>query len=244
MSATALQQKVIGYLQDTHAMERQVYHMLNGLIATSHDPEVLERLKVHRHETERQARLIRDRLAALGSGPALREDVPAMMTAWMKGFYDMIRADKPGKNARDAYVTEHMEIAAYNLLQRLAERAGDLETVRLARALAEEERQMAQWIDNHWDKFIDLTLESDRLQPYWAAAAAGPGGPPHAADGGLLGGATLATVGLAVGLGACGYVLLQLMRPGSQHPTRPDYNAGPAWGPAHNRADIPTYAGM
>jgi len=206
MGPSDLQRKVIGYLQDTHAMERQVYHMLNGLIATTTDSEVLERLKVHRHETDRQIRLIRERLTALGSGPALSEDMPAMMTAWLKGFYDMVRADKPGKNARDAYVTEAMEIAAYSLLERLAERAGDLETTRLARDLGAEERQMAEWIDNHWDRFIDLTLAEDRLQPYWATSQRFA--PAATRNTGML-----QTAGWALGLGVLGYVLYQLTAP-------------------------------
>jgi len=210
MGTSDLQKKVIGYLQDTHAMERKVQQMLNGLIATSHDPEVIQRLKVHRHETDRQVRLLRERLAALGSGPALYEDMPAMMTAWMKGFYDMIRADKPGKNARDAYVTEHMEIAAYCLLYRLAERAGDLETAQLARGLGEEERQMADWIDNHWDKFIDLTLADDRLQPYWAS------GDGTAAGASRGSGSAFRTICLALGLGAGGYLLYQATRTPAQ----------------------------
>lgn len=200
MRHSDLQQKVIGYLQDCHAMERQVYHMLNGLIATSHDPEVLERLEAHRHETERQARLLRERLEALDSGPALTEDVPAMMTAWMKGLYDMVRADKPGKNARDAYVTEHVEIAAYSLLERLAERANDPQTAHLARAIAQEERHMAVWIEEHWDRFIDLTLEADGLH--------------HSRADGLAGG-LLPTLGWALGLGACGFLFYQLARSGS-----------------------------
>jgi len=226
MRPSNLQRKVIGYLQDCHAMERQVYHMLNGLIATTHDPEVLERLKGHRQETQRQARLLRERLEALGSGPALTEDVPAMMTAWMKGLYDMVRADKPGKNARDAYVTEHVEIAAYCLLERLAERANDPQTAHLARALGQEERHMAQWIEEHWDRFIDLTLETDGLQPSHAAA-----------DGGLMGGGLLPALGWALGLGTCGYLFLQLTRSGSG-PARSQEAASRA------RQGAPEYAGM
>ena len=243
MSATALQRKVIGYLQDCHAMERQVYHMLNGLVATTSDPEVKQRMTMHRHETERQIRLIYERLVALGSGPARLEDMGAVMTAWMKGFYDMIRADKPGKNARDAYVTEHMEIAAYSLLTRLAERAGDLETVRLARDLEAEERQMSDWIEQHWDKFIDLTLAENRIEPYWASASAGgrqqqqqgmmSSMMPDMSSEGMLKAACW-----AVGIGAVGYFLYDMTRGNSSsHTQMSSY-------PSRSRQDMHAYSGM
>jgi ferritin-like metal-binding protein YciE len=70
-----------------------------------------------------------------------------------------MRSDRPGRNARDAYIAEHTEIAAYEMLERLAMRLGDAETAYLARTIRHEEENMAAWITAHWDMFVDLTLQ-------------------------------------------------------------------------------------
>src|SRR5262249_40029468 len=140
-----------------------VLRMLDSMISTTNDPEVLQELKRHRMDTERHGKMIRERLEALGHGVSLTEEVPAVLGAWLKGLADRLRADKPGKNARDGFVTEHLEIAAYCLLEHLAERAGDLETARMARFIRDDEEQMARWLAVRWGKFIDLTLEEAGL---------------------------------------------------------------------------------
>jgi ferritin-like metal-binding protein YciE len=51
-----------------------------------------------------------------------------------------------------------MEIASYELLERVAKRAGDSETAAVARQNRKEEREMARKISANWDKVVELTL--------------------------------------------------------------------------------------
>jgi len=163
VSDNALQTKLGDYVEDAHAMETNVLQMLGSMISTTSDPEIRAELEHHKEQTEAQEQRLRDRLEALGRSPSIRKETQTIVGALMKGVADQVRGDKPAKNARDGYVTEHMEIAAYELLERLAERAGDRETAEVARRNKREEEQMAEKIAANWDKFLDLTLDEEGI---------------------------------------------------------------------------------
>ena len=153
-----LQQKLVDYVQDAHAMEQNVSTMLTSMISTTDDPQITEMLKHHKEETEEHERRLRERLDAMGGGTSTTKAVGGIGAALFKGVGDMARTDKPGKNARDGFMTEHMEIAAYELLERLAKRAGDEQTAEVARRNRADEEAMARKIDSNWNRFLDLTL--------------------------------------------------------------------------------------
>jgi ferritin-like metal-binding protein YciE len=117
MADDKLKRKLVEYVQDAHAMEQNVLRMLDSMIDTTDDRETQQMLTHHKQETEEQERRLRERLEALGAGTStltstLKESA-AVGGALLKGVGDKARSDKPGKNARDGYVTEHMEIASY-----------------------------------------------------------------------------------------------------------------------------------
>jgi ferritin-like metal-binding protein YciE len=158
MAGDKLKEKLVEYVEDAHAMEQSVSMMLESMISTTDDPEIRSMLEHHKQETEEHERRLRERLEALGAGTSTRKQAQTIATALMKGVGDMARTDKPGKNARDGFVTEHMEIAAYELLERLAKKAGDPETAEVARQNRADEQAMARKIDSNWDRFLELTL--------------------------------------------------------------------------------------
>ena len=81
------------------------------------------------------------------------------MNALMKGVLDRVRNEKAWRNARDGYATEHLEIASYQLLERVAQRAGDEETAEVARLNRNDEEVMAKKIEANWDTFAELSLQ-------------------------------------------------------------------------------------
>lgn len=158
-----LREKLIDYLQDAHAMEINVQAMLQSMIASTKDGGVKAELERHLEETKTHAERMSSRLDALDEGGSLRKQVTSVMGAGAKGVIDQLRGDKPGKNARDAYVTEALEIAAYELLSRLARRSGDTETVDVCQKSLRDEIRMRSYIENNWDRFLDMTLVEEGI---------------------------------------------------------------------------------
>ena len=191
MADDKLQQKLADYVEDAHAMEQNDLKMLDSMISTSDDPEVREMIENHKRETEEHERRLRERLDALGRGTSARKQAQAVGAALLKGVGDQARGDKAGKNARDGYMAEHLEIAAYQLLERLAQKAGDQETAEVARQNRADEEEMARRIDASWDRTLDLTLQENDI-------SAGPVSGVTDTVGDTVGGVT-GTVGGATG---------------------------------------------
>jgi ferritin-like metal-binding protein YciE len=129
------------------------------MLQTTHDPGIVERLEQHKLETQQHEATMRRRLEAHHSQPSLTRQAAGIVEAVAKLPLDLVRGEKAGRNARDAYATEHLEIASYELLRRVAERAGDEETARACAEILEQERAMAGYIEENWDRFAALSLE-------------------------------------------------------------------------------------
>jgi ferritin-like metal-binding protein YciE len=158
MASQDLKNQLVKHIDEALAMEQNVLRMLDGMIETTDDAEIKEELRTHKAETERHADLLEQRLEAHGESPSTVREATGILGALMKSVADMARSEKAGRNARDGYATEHMEIASYQLLERIAERAGDEETAAVARENRADEERMAKKIEANWDRFAELSL--------------------------------------------------------------------------------------
>lgn len=161
---TKLEQKLVEYIDDAYAMEQNVLRMLDGMIKTTKDDQIRRALERHRKQTEKQAERLEERLWEHGATPSLVKEAGGVIGALMKSVVDVARGDKPGRNARDGFATEHMEIASYQLLERVARKAGDKRTAEVARQNREEEEAMARSIASKWNKFVELTLKEEGIR--------------------------------------------------------------------------------
>ncbi len=158
---SSLHDQLVKHIDEAIAMEESVKRLLDGMIATTDDPQIIDLLEHHKLETEEHSQRLRRRLEAHGATPSIVREATGILGALAKLPLDLVRGEKAGRNARDGYVAEHMEIAAYQLLERVATRAGDEETAAVARQNRAEEEAMARKLDEHWDTFAELSLRGE-----------------------------------------------------------------------------------
>jgi ferritin-like metal-binding protein YciE len=146
------------YLTDAHSIEEQALAQLRTAPDIAGDPELARLFSEHLRETERQEELVRGRLEARGEKPSRVRD--AVMAAGGKGFVLFARSqpDTPGKLVTHAYSYEHLELAGYELLMRVAQRAGDTETADVARRIRDEEQAMADRLAASFDRAVEASL--------------------------------------------------------------------------------------
>jgi ferritin-like metal-binding protein YciE len=161
---TALDEKLVEYIDDAYAMEQNVLRMLDGMIGTTEDPQMKRSLERHKKQTEQQAERLKERLRDHGASPSAVKEAGGVVGALMKSVVDVARGEKAGRNARDGYATEHMEIASYEMLERVARMAGDKETAAVARQNREEEEAMARSIASKWKKIVELSLKEEGVR--------------------------------------------------------------------------------
>jgi ferritin-like metal-binding protein YciE len=161
--ALDLDTKLHDYLHDAHAMEKSVLRQLGSLMGTTKDAQLQAALEQHRGVTKQQIARLEERLEAHNEDPSSPADMGAEFTAFFRALANILRSDKPVRNAKDVFVTEHLEIAAYEALERLALSARDPETARVARENRAEEEEMARTVSESWDRVVDEMLAEEDL---------------------------------------------------------------------------------
>ena len=153
-----LRDKLADYVEDAHALESSVVDNLDTMIGTIDDPKLKEVLQRNRQVSRQHVERLKQRLEHLDRGTPVRKRIEGMALSLMKGVTDVLRTDASGKVGRDAYLLAHTQVAAYELLSRLADAAGDAQTAELAREHLAEDKSCADEVAAQWDGFFEVTL--------------------------------------------------------------------------------------
>jgi ferritin-like metal-binding protein YciE len=158
MTDRPIDEQLVKYLTDVHSIEEQALAQMRSAPDLAGDAQLAEAFRAHLAETERHEQLVRDRLDALGASPSRLKDV--LGAGGGKAFVLFARSqpDTTGKLTTHALSYEHMEWAAYELLIRIARRAGDEETVAMAQRIRDEEAAMAERLEQSFDRAVEASL--------------------------------------------------------------------------------------
>lgn len=173
MTPNDLQSQLIKYLTDAHSIERQALVQMKSAPGMAGDPEIAAAFEQHRTETEEHGRLVDERLRALDASPSTLKDAAGAVTGMGFGLFAKLQPDTPGKLVAHAFSYEHMELAAYELLGRVADRAGDPETAQMAHRIKDQEAVMAARVAGLFDQAVEASLRElspdelrDQLRKY------------------------------------------------------------------------------
>ena len=155
---TSLDEQLTKYLTDAHAIEQQALVQIKMAPKIAGDPEIATAFEQHMTETAAHEQVIRERLQGRDAGPSTLKDVAGKVTGQAFALFANFQPDTPGKLVAHAYSYEHMELAAYDLLGRVAERARDPETVEVAGRILSEERTMAERLSLLFDRAAEASL--------------------------------------------------------------------------------------
>lgn len=164
--ARSINEQLVHFLSDMYSVEQQALAQLESAPQIAGEPGLAEALRDHQVETRQQARLVGERLEAHGGSPSALKD--AIMRLGGKGFllFARLQAETPGRLLVHAYAYEAMERAGYDMLRRLAQRAGDIETAEVARAIEAEEHAMMERLAGAFDaveQTVHGTLPAEKM---------------------------------------------------------------------------------
>jgi ferritin-like metal-binding protein YciE len=158
MPPSDVQEQLVKHLTDCHSIEVQALVQMKAAPKLAGDAELAKIYEEHERETEEHKRLIEERLEAHGESRSIVKDVAGGLGAVPMVLFAKSQPDTPGKLANHALSYEHMEYAAYQLLERIARRAGDAETAEVAGRIADQELAMAERIEASFDRTVELSL--------------------------------------------------------------------------------------
>src|SRR3954454_22854681 len=158
MATKTIDEQLTKYLADAHSIETQALAQLRTAPDIAGEPHLAQAFRIHLGETERHEQVTRERLEARGGKPSAIKE--AVMAAGGKGFILFARSqtDTPGKLATHAISYEALEIGSYELLRRVAERAGDAETAGTAQGILADELAMRDRVAADWDAIVAASL--------------------------------------------------------------------------------------
>jgi ferritin-like metal-binding protein YciE len=159
-----IKSKLLPHIQNAYALENQIVKTLEGHVKETADyPDVQQIVQQHLEQTKQHRDRMEQCLKTYGDNPSAIKGLGSNLMGNMMGAMAGMRPDTISRIARDEYVTEHLEIAAYTLLITTAQAFGDQATIQAATMNLRDEIAMQQWLLQHMPEVCMRELANEGI---------------------------------------------------------------------------------
>ena len=158
MRDQTIEEQLTDYLADVHSIEVQALAQMKAAPKLAGEGRLAAAFREHLDETQEHERLVREQLEQRGADTSTLKDLAGRVGGWAMIAFARLNPDTPGKLTAHAFSYEHMELAAYELLRRIAQRAHDEPVIELARVVGAQEQAMAERLAGCFDEAVDISL--------------------------------------------------------------------------------------
>jgi len=145
--------------RNLHAVQKNAKAMMLRVIDHLEDyPEAKARLQDHLRDKDNEMQRLEQILAAMGQDASGAKDVAMSAMGAMTGMMTGALEDDILKTSMMTYGLANYEVAAYESMSFLAEKAGQPDAVPLLKQCAAEERAMADWLHEHMQPTLERYL--------------------------------------------------------------------------------------
>jgi ferritin-like metal-binding protein YciE len=140
-------QRLIAWLENAHAMERSLVHVLEEHAHDAKDfPELRRRYDIQLMETHLHIAWLVECLALVGAKPSPIKGLMGGGMGNMRGLRSETLPDRLTQNAISDYASEHFQIGCYRALIATAAALGQKRIVEICNQILADEVRMAAWI--------------------------------------------------------------------------------------------------
>jgi ferritin-like metal-binding protein YciE len=144
VTSKEIRRRLIQQLRRASSMELAAASALDPLVEGPSDGSLARLVRTHRRNSRRHRERVIARLKALGAGAPGSASAGAGILAAARGIARNRRGATEEERLRQAVLMKQLEVATYDTVERLAERAGDDATARMAREARADDEELAR----------------------------------------------------------------------------------------------------
>jgi ferritin-like metal-binding protein YciE len=160
LRASVIDEQLIAYLMDAHAVEEQALGLLRRARRACTNGELNRVYEEHLDRADLHRRLLEERLCSHDARPSALKDAAMRLGALNWSIVFPAHPVTPGRATALMFALTHLKIAGYELLRSIATRAADQLTVELTDRMLTEERAAAVRVSASFDDAVEASLDS------------------------------------------------------------------------------------